>query len=151
MLKVQSTKVTWCILMSHWICESIHYLCMIGFCFKYCLLSAVHWIDVRLVFAGISKLASQHPQLIHDSVVNNGTALCRKDTGKGGKLRKWSRGHQFVIRGGGHIDTWQPLYKYVLVNIRLPHAQKLQCIWMHRRLQGRANARPELLRSAILS
>ena len=82
--------------------------------FKYCLLSAVHWIDVRLVFVGISKLASQHPQLIRDSVVNDGTALCRKDTGKGSKLRKWSRGHQFVIRGGGHIDTWQPLYKYVL-------------------------------------
>ncbi len=34
-------------------------------------------------------------------------ALCRKDTGN---LRKWSRGHQFVVRGGGHIDTWQPLY-----------------------------------------
>ena len=27
------------------------------------------------------------------------------------RLRKWSRGHQFVVRGGGHIDTWQPLYK----------------------------------------
>ncbi len=37
-------------------------------------------------------------------------ALCRKDTGKRKSLRKWSRGHQFVVRGGGHIDTWQPLY-----------------------------------------
>ena len=22
---------------------------------------------------------------------------------------KWSCGHQFIVRGGGHIDTWQPL------------------------------------------
>ena len=21
------------------------------------------------------------------------------------------RGHFFIVRGGGHIDTWQPLYK----------------------------------------
>ena len=28
--------------------------------------------------------------------------LCRKDTGSK-KLRKWSRGHQFVVCGGGHI------------------------------------------------
>ena len=35
--------------------------------------------------------------------------LCCKDMGAK-KLRKWSRGHQFVVRGGGHIYVWQPLY-----------------------------------------
>ena len=34
-----------------------------------------------------------------------------KDTGTRKKLQKWSRGHLFSIRGGGHIDTWQPLYQ----------------------------------------
>ena len=39
--------------------------------------------------------------------------VCRKDAGQGKKLRKWSRGHQFIVHGGGHIDSWQPLYRYV--------------------------------------
>ena len=26
-------------------------------------------------------------------------------------LRKMSRGHQFVVRAGGHIDAWTPLYQ----------------------------------------
>ena len=26
--------------------------------------------------------------------------VCRKDTGQGKKLRKWSRGHQFIVCGG---------------------------------------------------
>ncbi|XP_064384365.1 uncharacterized protein LOC135333325 isoform X3 [Halichondria panicea] len=36
---------------------------------------------------------------------------CRKITGKAKRLRRWSRGHQFVVRAGGHIEAWQPLYK----------------------------------------
>jgi len=36
--------------------------------------------------------------------------LCRKDTGERNTLQKWSQGHQFVVRGGGHIVMWQPLY-----------------------------------------
>ena len=35
---------------------------------------------------------------------------CHKESGSGSRLRKWSRGHQFIVRGGVHIDTWQPLY-----------------------------------------
>ena len=26
-------------------------------------------------------------------------------------LQKWTRGHLFTVNGGGHIDTWQPLYQ----------------------------------------
>ena len=36
---------------------------------------------------------------------------CNKDTGARKKLQKWMRGHLFIVRGGGHIDTWQPLYQ----------------------------------------
>ncbi|KAK6169667.1 hypothetical protein SNE40_020669 [Patella caerulea] len=36
---------------------------------------------------------------------------CTKDLGERRVLRKLSRGHQFVIRGGGHIDMWTPLYR----------------------------------------
>ena len=38
---------------------------------------------------------------------------CNKDTGTRKRIQKWSRGHFFVVRGGGHIDMWQPLYEYV--------------------------------------
>ena len=35
-----------------------------------------------------------------------------KDTGTRKKLQKWMRGHcLFIVRSGGHIDTWQPLYQ----------------------------------------
>ena len=59
----------------------------------------------------MSQLVSNPELLPVASLSDQAGALCRKDTG-GRKLRKWSRGHQFVVRGGGgHIDTWQPLYK----------------------------------------
>lgn len=48
-------------------------------------------------------------QVVDKDALTNEGQLCRKDTGSR-KLRKWSRGHQFVMRGGGHIDAWQPLY-----------------------------------------
>ena len=57
-------------------------------------------------------MVSAYPSLIEDSVVED-AVLCRKNTGTGIRLRKWSRGHQFIVRGGGHIDAWQPLYKFV--------------------------------------
>lgn len=36
---------------------------------------------------------------------------CNKDTGGKTTLLRWTRGHFFVVRGGGHIDAWQPLYQ----------------------------------------
>lgn len=36
---------------------------------------------------------------------------CNKDTGdKQKSLRKWSRGLFHFVRGGGHIERWNPLY-----------------------------------------
>ncbi len=42
---------------------------------------------------------------------------CNKDTGAGSRLQMWSRGHLFVVRPCGHIDQWQPLYRYVVYSI----------------------------------
>ena len=39
---------------------------------------------------------------------------CQKDTGQKSKLHMWSRGRFFIVRPCGHIDQWQPLYRYVL-------------------------------------
>lgn len=36
---------------------------------------------------------------------------CNKDTGAKQRLQKWSRGHLFIVRGGGIIDKWNPLFK----------------------------------------
>ena len=57
-------------------------------------------------------LINEHPSLVHDMMQTDPSdTLCRKDIGKAQRLRKWSRGHQFIVRGGGHIDAWQPLYR----------------------------------------
>ncbi len=42
---------------------------------------------------------------------------CNKDTGRRKQLQKWTRGHLFIVRGGGHIERWQPLYQYVISHI----------------------------------
>ena len=59
---------------------------------------------------GIDDLINRHPEIADENQLKITEELCRKDTRKRPSLRKWSRGHQFVVRGGGHIDTWQPLY-----------------------------------------
>lgn len=81
------------------------------------ILNSPNWNDPLLILytlTGISDLIHEHPQLVQGSVYSDPKApVCRKNIGKSKSLRKWSRGHQFVVRGGGHIDTWQPLYRYM--------------------------------------
>ena len=61
---------------------------------------------------GIASLIQEHPALASGTIdEDEEVTICHKNIGQGSRLRKWSRGHQFVVRGGGHIDTWQPLYK----------------------------------------
>lgn len=39
---------------------------------------------------------------------------CNKDTGEKQKtLQKWSRGLLHFVRGGGHIERWNPLFRQV--------------------------------------
>ena len=60
---------------------------------------------------GIDKIIEAHPDILEGAETTE--KLCTKNIGAQQKLRKWSRGHQFVVRAGGHIDIWQPLYKLV--------------------------------------
>ena len=56
-------------------------------------------------------LIGQYPKIADSDAVSTDEQMCRKDTGGRNTLWMWSRGHQFVVRGSGHIDTWQPLYR----------------------------------------
>jgi len=58
---------------------------------------------------GSKQLLERHPELAEVSDVEEPT--CRKDTGKQAVVRKWSRGYQFIIGGGGHIEAFVPLYE----------------------------------------
>ena len=63
---------------------------------------------------GTASLVTSHSAVASDAVIDQSESVpCHKETGSGSGLRKWSRSHQFIVRGGGHIDTWQPLYRYV--------------------------------------
>lgn len=64
-------------------------------------------MDVQ--YLGIGRILETYPRILEDATTDG--QLCKKDTGGNIRLRKWSRGHQFVVRAGGHIDMWQPLYK----------------------------------------
>ena len=68
----------------------------------------------RCFTIGTATLIESHPELLQNAVYSDESeTICRKNIGQAKKLRKWSRGHQFVIRGGGHIDAFQPLYRYI--------------------------------------
>ena len=58
---------------------------------------------------GSMELLQQYPELVEDVV--DGEIPCRKDTGETKKVRKWSRGYQFIVGGGGHIEAFTPLYQ----------------------------------------
>ena len=62
---------------------------------------------------GTHDLLQSNPTLLSgETDVTDATSdQCRKDTGKTKRLRRWSRGHQFIVRAGGHIEAWQPIYK----------------------------------------
>lgn len=60
---------------------------------------------------GVESFLEKYPDVIQDCDMGE-TTDCRKDLGdRGKKLRHWSRGHLFIVRGCGHIDTWKPIYK----------------------------------------
>ena len=59
--------------------------------------------------AGSATLLQQYLDLANDASDTN--TICRNNTGETQKVRKWSRGYQFVIGGGGHIEAFTPLYQ----------------------------------------
>ena len=68
--------------------------------------------------AGISGFINDHlevPSVVDYTDEDEETKTsCNKDTGtrkKKKKLQKWTRGHLFIVDGGGHIEPLQPLYQ----------------------------------------
>lgn len=67
----------------------------------------------QLLFIGTARFLASHKQLLSLSTAaeSSADAICNKDTGAKQKcLQKWSRGLLHFVRGGGHIDSWSPLY-----------------------------------------
>lgn len=60
---------------------------------------------------GTAELLLHHPHLANSDEDEELVTVCNKDTGEKSRLRMWSRGHLFIVRSCGHIDTWKPLYK----------------------------------------
>ena len=61
---------------------------------------------------GTTDFLTTNPGFLNDDSLEN-ELLCNKDTGGLKSLQCWSRGMFFVVSGGGHIEYWQPLYRYV--------------------------------------
>jgi len=62
---------------------------------------------------GTEKFFLNHKDIVADIVDDpmDTSIPCNKETGdKQKSLRKWSRGLFHFVRGGGHIDKWNPLY-----------------------------------------
>ncbi|XP_038071128.1 uncharacterized protein LOC119740011 [Patiria miniata] len=63
---------------------------------------------------GTKSFLSQHSASMSTMMkdcVEEVPSTCKKDVGARKRLQKWSRGHLFVVRAGGHIEFWQTLYK----------------------------------------
>jgi len=48
---------------------------------------------------------------VDQSKVDAPALICNKDTGEKKALQRWTQGMWFSVNGGGHIHSWQPLYK----------------------------------------
>ena len=63
---------------------------------------------------GTAELLLNHPDMANSDEDDNLVTACNKDRGEKCRLHMWSRGHLFIVRSCGHIDTWKPLYKWEL-------------------------------------
>ena len=85
-------------------------------------------------FAGnvgfIEKDQSALTSILEDCLEPKPTT-CNKQTGGKQRLQKWSRGLFFIVRGGGIIDKWSPLFKWVLWNRlrRIVLSYKIEIGW----------------------
>ena len=61
---------------------------------------------------GTSDFLLENPDFVQDQTEE--ALVCNKDTGGLKSLQCWSRGMFFIVSAGGHIEYWQPLYRYVL-------------------------------------
>lgn len=91
--------------------------------FTFCLILEV----MKLIAADISHWILGNSDFIEgqqesfdavlDDCIEPQPTTCNKDIGSKQRLQKWSRGHLFIVRGGGIIDKWSPLFKWVSKHI----------------------------------
>ena len=67
-----------------------------------------------LLYLDTSEFLHANPQFVEDQSQVEKVA-CNKDTGGLKAFHSWSRGMFFIISAGGHIEYWQPLYRYATV------------------------------------
>lgn len=77
----------------------------------------ITWSSFFLIPIGTADFISTYPAFVGNvSQVKN--VECNKDTGGLKTLHCWShcwsRGIFFIVSAGGHIEYWQPLYRYIL-------------------------------------
>ena len=66
---------------------------------------------IVLILLGTAEFLQTNPEFVEDqSQVEEIT--CNKDTGGLKAYHSWSRGVFFIVSAGGHIEYWQPLYRY---------------------------------------
>lgn len=61
---------------------------------------------------GTTDFLLNNPSFVENQSTE-GDIVCHKDTGGLKALHCWSRGIFFIVSAGGHIEYWQPLYRYV--------------------------------------
>ena len=67
--------------------------------------------SLSFLCTGSSSLLLQVPHILNEDSSYKTVISCRKDTGGHKKIRNWSRGYQFIVSGGGHIEMFAPLYQ----------------------------------------
>ena len=78
----------------------------------------VHIVDSSVILGHKAEAQGTSYFLRHTSFRNKGNFqlegqeddACNKDTGSVMKLRRWSRGIFAIVRGGGHIEMFAPLF-----------------------------------------
>jgi len=75
--------------------------------------TAFYAICFDILLLGTSAFIDKNKELLKLDSTSEGASsdVCNKDTGGNQKcLQKWSRGLLHFVRGGGHIESWSPLY-----------------------------------------
>ncbi len=63
------------------------------------------------MYSGTSEFLHTNPEFVEDQSQVEEVA-CNKDSGGLKAFHSWSHGVFFILSAGGHIEYWQPLYRY---------------------------------------
>lgn len=72
----------------------------------------------HMLLSGTEEFIAKNPNFLEIKEAEEKAAgfICNKDTGGLKTFHCWSRGIFFIVSAGGHIEYWQPLYRYLLYN-----------------------------------